>query len=430
MSSLLQWEEIYCFQKFLPLLTRWQLFHYGSASQNLPLRGNVWPEFIKKKRAPRGVASYEIIWNDDQRCFDGLIPSKQIDAYLSMKGCPNDDEALQSLWSTIEPIDLVEKAYPDLVEKFVQSKIKPKKTKTTTRKPAKRTKKVAESSLHDMSSLQQAIDDIDVAPTKPKPKTMKKTTRKSPKVKKAKVTLQSLQTLDKFFRKDSSKKSFSANHAEDATPTATTVPTPAIDLFDFSIDFNDMDDGDCNLSEIISEIVSKPPTISEIGGKKLRFDEIRVRRTPSPPHYANEFDREIVSETNKENVESNVLQDKYEESFDEFDLIVMGKSRSKATLVENNVKSSTPLLMDRFLKKHSIRRDSSGRATRDSSPPLATAAVITTSFFSLAADGDIDLFEQSTDFRNMEDVDLVVSDSSDGDSVSDADEVEMAAGEN
>lgn len=54
MSALLQWQEIYCFQKLLPLLTRWQLFHYGSGDQNLPLRGIVWPDFIKKKRAPKG----------------------------------------------------------------------------------------------------------------------------------------------------------------------------------------------------------------------------------------------------------------------------------------------------------------------------------------------------------------------------------------
>lgn len=82
MSHLLQWDEIYCFQKFLPLLTRWQLFHYGSGNVKLPLKGNVTPDYIKKRRTPKGIASYEIIWKDDEKCFEGLIPAEQIVAYV------------------------------------------------------------------------------------------------------------------------------------------------------------------------------------------------------------------------------------------------------------------------------------------------------------------------------------------------------------
>lgn len=285
MSSLLQWEEIYCFQKFLPLLTRWQLFHYGSSSQNLPLRGNVWPDFIKKKRAPKGIASYEIVWKDDQKCFDGLIPTSQIETYLSLKGCANDDEALQSLWSTIEPIDLVEKAFPDLVEKFLQSKIKPKKAKANVRKPTKRTKKIANNSLHDMSSLQQAIDDIDVAIVESKAKGTKKTARKSPKVKKAKITIQ---TLDKFFQRNAQVNTKPSTpktaDPENDTEWVANVPTKAIDLSNFSVDFDDMENEDCNLSEIIGDIVSKPPTVTKIGGKvriksAIRFHYFLQRST-------------------------------------------------------------------------------------------------------------------------------------------------------
>lgn len=267
MSSLLQWEEIYCFQKFLPLLTRWQLFHYGGSSQNLPLRGNVWPDFIKKKRAPKGIASYEIVWKDDQKCFEGLIPTSQLETYLSLKGCANDDEALQSLWSTIEPIDLVEKAYPDLVEKFLQSKIKPKKARANARKPTKRTKKIADNSLHDMSSLQQAIDEIDVARAEPKTKGTKNTAKKSPKTKKAKITIQ---TLDKFFQrnsKENTKPSAITADPEDATESVSNVPTKAVDLSNLSIDFDDVENEECDLSQIIGDIVSKPPTVTEIGGK-------------------------------------------------------------------------------------------------------------------------------------------------------------------
>lgn len=435
MSSLLQWEEIYCFQKFLPLLTRWQLFHYGSCSQNLPLRGNVWPDFIKKKRAPKGVASYEIVWKDDQRCFDGLIPPGQLETYLSLKGCANDEDTLQSLWSTIEPIDLVEKAYPDLVEKFLQSKIKPKKTKTNTRKPTKRTKKIADNSLNDMSSMQQALDEIDVTSTTNKPKSKskgtKKTTRKSPKVKKAKVTLQ---TLDKFLRKNpkiTTKHSSLTNPTvpEDATPLLTHMPTKTIDLSNFSIDFDDMENGD--LSQIINDIVSKPPTIIEIGGKKLRFDEIRIERNQRSPNETDEeFDIAIEFDMNTEPVDVKEKISSNEESFDEFDLIVMGKghkSLPRKLLDENNanVRSSTPVLINRFLQKHSISGNAKSPSIRDiklSTSIADTKDVITTSFFSVAANDDVDLFEQSIDYKNMKDVDLFSNESSDMDSVSSDDD--------
>lgn len=428
MSSLLQWEEIYCFQKFLPLLTRWQLFHYGSSSQNLPLRGNVWPDFIKKKRAPRGIASYEIVWKDDQKCFDGLIPTSQIETYLSLKGCANDDEALQSLWSTIEPIDLVEKAYPDLVEKYLQSKIKPKKAKANVRKPAKRTKKIADNSLHDMSSLQQAIDEIDVAIAEPKAKGKKKTAKKSPKIKKAKITIQ---TLDKFFQRNhkvNTKQSAPTTaETENATQCVSNVPTKAIDLSNFSIDFEDMENEDCDLSQIIGDIVSKPPTVTEIGGKKLRFDEVKTtwERVPSPS--PSHTDAEFVVDNNRDesmgNVDAKEENRENEESFDEFDLIVMGKGVrgiSLKPLSESNAqaRSSTPVLVDRFLQKHSIQGRLKSPANRDTkllAPIADTKDAITTSFFSVAADDAVDLFEQSIDYKNMEDVDLIRSDSSEED---------------
>lgn len=49
---------------------------------SLPLKGNVCPDYIKKKRTPKGVASYEIIWKDEHKCFEGLIPEEQMVAYL------------------------------------------------------------------------------------------------------------------------------------------------------------------------------------------------------------------------------------------------------------------------------------------------------------------------------------------------------------
>lgn len=392
----------------------------------------MWPDFIKKKRAPRGVASYEIVWKDDQKCFEGLIPTKQVKTYISMKGCANDEDALQSLWSTIEPIELVEKVYPDLVEKYVQSKIKPKKTKANARKPAKRTKKIADGSLHDMSSLQQALDEIDVAEVKSKSKGTKKNTRKSPKIKKAKVTLQ---TLDKFFRQNANVNTeHSSSPPSIDSANTVNVPTKTIDLSNFSMDFNDAEGDNFDLSQIIDDMVSKRPTIIEIGGKKLRFDEIKIDRTtsPSPIQTDDDLDNGIGFGSSKENVKVNEVNGNGEESFDEFDLIVMGKGRTNPSKNQANeqIKSSTPVLIDRFLKKHSINGSArSSGATQDtvlSSPNAEANAVVTSSFFSVAADDDVDLFEQSIDFKNMEDVDLVVSDSSVSDDSSDSSDESVA----
>lgn len=64
MTKLLQWNEIYCFQKFLPLLTRWQLFHLGNdtdGSDGKKCIVSVQPDFIKKKRSPKGTVRKFVI---------------------------------------------------------------------------------------------------------------------------------------------------------------------------------------------------------------------------------------------------------------------------------------------------------------------------------------------------------------------------------
>uniref|UniRef100_A0A182P3W4 Flap endonuclease GEN n=1 Tax=Anopheles epiroticus TaxID=199890 RepID=A0A182P3W4_9DIPT len=116
MSSYLQWNELYCFQKLLPLFTRWQVYAKKHPSCQ---RSRVFlePDHIKKKRSPKGIASYEIVWKDAHNMFTGLIPQEQINCYLAEAG-----NTIESLWSTIEPHDLVQEAYPDLVEAFVASR--------------------------------------------------------------------------------------------------------------------------------------------------------------------------------------------------------------------------------------------------------------------------------------------------------------------
>lgn len=87
MTKMLQWDEVYCFQKFLPVLTRWQLFHFSDTErcrQVQSLLGSVVPVCIKKKRTPKGVASYEIVWKDNDDCFKGLIPEEQLTKFLGL----------------------------------------------------------------------------------------------------------------------------------------------------------------------------------------------------------------------------------------------------------------------------------------------------------------------------------------------------------
>uniref|UniRef100_A0A182Q8J8 Flap endonuclease GEN n=1 Tax=Anopheles farauti TaxID=69004 RepID=A0A182Q8J8_9DIPT len=163
MSTYLQWNELYCFQKLLPLFTRWQVYVHKHPSAK---RSNIFlePDHIKKKRSPKGIASYEIVWKDTHNMFYGLIPQEQIDSYLAEAG-----NTLEGLWSTIEPHDLVQETYPDLVEAFLLSKTKGKKKKTNTKTtdaqvkpkrkaPAKKSKKQPSlmDFLHKEDTAQQA----------------------------------------------------------------------------------------------------------------------------------------------------------------------------------------------------------------------------------------------------------------------------------
>lgn len=59
------------------------------------------------------MASYEIIWEDPKGLFEDLIFDK--------------NSNLEKLWSTVEPQDLMEKAYPQLVTEFNASKQKQNK---------------------------------------------------------------------------------------------------------------------------------------------------------------------------------------------------------------------------------------------------------------------------------------------------------------
>lgn len=90
------WDEGYSLEKFLPLVTRWLILH-KSNSAKCP----IYPEAILKTRVLKGVASYEVKWTDQEGLFETLV-----------------SEECSNICLTIEPRELFEKAFPELVTEF------------------------------------------------------------------------------------------------------------------------------------------------------------------------------------------------------------------------------------------------------------------------------------------------------------------------
>lgn len=379
MGKLIQWDEIYCFQKFLPLLTRWQLYHADSDQNNQILRGSVQPDFIKKKRSPKGVPSYEIIWRDDEGCFESLIPDDQLKVFYSTNKEKTETEALQILWSTIEPIDLVEKAYPELMSQFEESKAKSKSKKA---KKPQDTAKLAKGDVEKETAV----------------KLPKKVTSRTAKKKKD----ENVRPIDLFFKKQFTKTVYSS-------PKIKTTTKP-MNLSAFSIDFNSsymLDGDDMNLSAIIDEMVSRPPNVTELNGKKLKFDEIAAKGIAI----------ETVDEANE--LPSNEMmhgeKNKAEESVDEFDLIVMRKARKSIITKRRSILASDSIGLNvnscsTPLNKNHMSKLKDQSAEWNISPAIETPtnrkkSIISSSFFAVNPDDEVDLFEKSIDYRNMQDVD-------------------------
>lgn len=432
MGKLIQWDEIYCFQKFLPLLTRWQLFHMGDGDGtviNHPLRGSVQPDFIKKKRAPKGVPSVEIIWKDEQGCFDCLIPNEQLKTFYSTHKEKSETEALQILWSTIEPIDLLEKAYPDLIRQFEESKAKGKTKKskkaataaTTSTEPtkAKKTKSHRVLSSVDINTIDDnAIESSENAATTKKGRRTKQTGKQSTRTGGAtnakKKAPNNVQPIDRFFRKENATSSY-------ASPKIKTTAKP-MNLSTFSMCLGDsfelMPDDDMNLSEIINEMVARPPNLTEYRGKKLQYDELvtSVRNECVIDHMVNDENESSTAAAAVDDDNKTKLND---HSFDEFDLIVMRKARKSLIARKAAVSSpnptdnrcvtdcSTPVMSKRLC----MRLSSSFKLNSDLDSPLVCSddgdtinqrkSTISTSFFAIHPSDEVDLFERSIDFRNM-----------------------------
>ncbi|XP_013193030.2 flap endonuclease GEN [Amyelois transitella] len=112
MSRKLDWSEKYCVEKYMPVLTKWHL------QDNVPNR-TIKPLVIKKKRNPRGVPSFEVVWGDIDGQYEALIPDELF----------GEDEDHSKPWTTTERQDLMRQYYPELVEAYEESIKKPPKTK-------------------------------------------------------------------------------------------------------------------------------------------------------------------------------------------------------------------------------------------------------------------------------------------------------------
>lgn len=112
---------MYAVEKFIPLVTRWQLHNLQNATVTshqaaLPFM----PSTIIKKRVLKGVNSFDVKWEDNH-------------GYLSKL------EYVEELLVTTEPQEMFRSAYPDVVEEYIKEKEeKPRKGKTS-RKVATKT---------------------------------------------------------------------------------------------------------------------------------------------------------------------------------------------------------------------------------------------------------------------------------------------------
>lgn len=369
----------------------------------------------------------------------------------------DETEALNFLWSTIEPIDLVEKAYPQLLKTFLESKAKkPKATRkkatdgVVSRKATKRNKKAANSSLNDMSDMQEAIGEVGTlldSGQKQVPTKKKRNTKKN-----MPAAVNGLQTLDKFLLK---KSKTNIENKQLESPKVKTSSAPMnlsefdFDLDDESFDTDSIDDDNYdqgNISQVIRDMVSNAPKMGEFAGRKLRFDEVNVYklyeygddRVAALSSKEPNIDDACLDPHNKEEEKENQKPDdiplecsflavgevtpqktqKGDDSFDEFDLLVMKKSTKTRTSSylkclqtgDSLIPSSTPVLINRFLSKYNLEVT---KPNLNSSENADLEEAKQSTFFCNGADQNaaLDEFENSIDFKNMpDDINLLDSD--------------------
>lgn len=330
MGRQLEWSEIYAFQKVLPLLTRWQLYQSSVAEVSQSRKGFVVPHVIRKKRNIKSKPSYEILWKDDHDYFRGLFPNEQLEQFLLEN---NND--ISCLWTTIEPTVLVDKVYPHLIVAFEAEKLLAKKTKKAKakcpastlakdqpkRKTTAKKSKATGDSLTNFGDMQFELDSIPV----------KKTVRKRKAVQKV--------TVNAFFKSS-------------PAPQEIATRDSSLPLLDPNEDVENVQD----LSNLISNIVSRSPMLKRLKGHDLV--------------YAEEFpSEEIVKEVPNQ-------------SLDDIDLMIMKRGKTvrprhkRVSSLRMDIVSSTPNAKNCIKSKDESLREEQ------------------TSFFAPALD-EIDAFESS-----------------------------------
>ncbi|XP_075161836.1 XPG-like endonuclease [Haematobia irritans] len=257
-GHLLQWPEIYCFQKFFPLLTRWQLFNSDSLRDSSSTVAYVTPKEIVKKRVVKSIPSLEVLWEDEKGAFIGLIPEDQLHEYEK-----DNPKGIKDLWTTVEPMNMMEAAYPMHVEEFLKSKEKPKKPgKKRSKGKLKSTESETIGSLENLEDLIKATNEVS--------KTIK------PK-KKSKIKVDSnpgLQMIDKFFKqkvlleKQTPKKSVMPKKETCSTPITKNI------LSDWE---TDDENHVMDMSDIVNTIVGKSHetvTLRKHQGLQLYYETI------------------------------------------------------------------------------------------------------------------------------------------------------------
>lgn len=167
---------------------------------------------------------------------------------------------MDNLYSTIEPQHLVRAAFPDLVQAYELSKVKPKK-------PSKRRKKVADP-VHD---LENQLANTSITEEPPIKKKNKRGGKKEPKGK----------TIESYFKKaviNSFNKANTPAKEEQTYPSNTEESWLDLDRSRFG----DESDFDLDLSDIMDEIVQrKCPTVISDSLEKLGYQLATVNNCDS-----------------------------------------------------------------------------------------------------------------------------------------------------
>ncbi|CAD7003617.1 unnamed protein product [Ceratitis capitata] len=356
-GHLLQWTEIYCFQKFLPLLARWQVQNMSRITE-LNAVPQISIKEIVKKRTVRGVISFEIIWQDDRGFFNNLIPENQLQDFAE-----ENPKGLTGLWSTVEPLCLVENAYPIIVTDYFRSKEKPPKAAKGRRK-AKTSQKSALSSLENLHDLITVTEEV------------KKNIKARSKTQTVHGNKRGLQMIDKFF-KQQNRTTPNSQIELNATPIKHNLykfvlcSTPVTKSIPSDLD-SDCDDLDNDISDVVNGIVrtsNRFPKITTHNGLPLHYEPVTEQLSLLLSDWSIKDDLDLITQKRNLSICSQKAPNcspltKRMSLDDSFDALVNSKRHKLQNLTEKAKKlnlfpssTSSPILkthLDRFKEQNSL----------------------------------------------------------------------------